>query len=355
MNLNEPPASLGLPTQQGTAEPEAAGDAQAPGQGSAIGQRPVAGPGISVDQDSAVGQGAATGPKPSPEHPSQPEQDPLPDEAESAWTRWLDTPSARYVLAWEQAEFDHAVSDVFGYYALQCGLPRLETLRENRMSLRLRACAWEQDDCDHPGAAPRVADLWIDRYDALPFADQSLDLVALPHILEFADDPHRVLREVDRVLRPEGRVVVSGFNPASLWGARQLMGRAVGRPFLPQELQFIGLPRLRDWFKLLGLEMDRGRFGCYRPAVTGERWLERTRFMEHAGDRWWPICGAVYFVCAIKRVAGMRMVGPRVRRRLPRAPVIVVAPNRVSDRPRLAESDASPLGRNEIAQSRRSR
>lgn len=272
------------------------------------------------------------------------------EEAADAWQRWLETPAARYVLAWEQAEFDHAVSDVFGYYALQCGLPRLRVLRENRMSLRLRACAWDQDDCASPARpteAGRAAtqaeagiasepdrsipEVWIDRYDALPFADQSLDLVGLPHVLEFADDPHRVLREVERVLRPEGRVMVSGFNPASLWGARQLVGRAVSSPFLPAELQFIGLPRLRDWFKLLGMEMDRGRFGCYRPAVKSERWLERTRFMEPAGDRWWPICGAVYFVSAIKRVPGMRLVGPRMRRRLPRAPAIAVAPHRVGE------------------------
>ncbi len=32
--------------------------------------------------------------------------------------------------------------------------------------------------------------------------------------------------------------------------------------------------------------------------------------MEHAGDRWWPVCGAVYFVCAVKRVRGMRLIGP---------------------------------------------
>jgi len=244
------------------------------------------------------------------------------------WRNWLASSAGRYVLDWEQAQFDSAVVDLFGYHALQCGLPELDALRENRMPHRFRACV-----PDDEGASRRV-DLWLDRYGALPLDTQSLDLVVLPHVLEFADDPHQVLREVDRVLRPEGRVIVSGFNPVSLWGARQILGRPLGRPFLPGDGQFIGLPRLRDWFKLLSFEMEHGRFGCYRPPCRSEKWLERTRFFESAGDRWWPICWAVYFVSAVKRVCGMRLVGPAIRRtrRLRRPAVAVIAPRRVRER-----------------------
>ena len=62
-------------------------------------------------------------------------------------------------------------------------------------------------------------------FDALPFPQHSVDLVVLPHSLELARDPHQTLREVERVLVPEGRVVIAGFNPASLWGMRQRAGR----------------------------------------------------------------------------------------------------------------------------------
>ena len=78
-------------------------------------------------------------------------------------------------------------------------------------------------------AKPRV----ICRYDELPFASQSIDLVALPHVLEFTDDPHEVLREVARVLMPEGRLIITGFNPLSLWGMRQGMRRLGTESFLP--------------------------------------------------------------------------------------------------------------------------
>lgn len=240
------------------------------------------------------------------------------------WQEWLESPPGEYVREWEQARFDAAVADLFGFHALQLGDAGIDALRDNRMPHRVRAA----QPRDRASAMP--VDLLVDRYSDLPIATESLDLVVLPHVLEFAADPHRVLREVDRVLRPEGRVVLSGFNPVSLWGMRQWWARAFAAgPFVPRDGTFIALPRLRDWFKLLGFEFDRGRYGCYRPPCHTRKWLDRSRFIEQAGDRWWPICGAVYVVSAIKRVPAIRLIGPV--RRVPR-PRHVPAPVAASGR-----------------------
>jgi SAM-dependent methyltransferase len=145
----------------------------------------------------------------------------------------------------------------------------------------------------------------------LPFEAQSVDLVVLPHTLEFTPDPHRLLREVERVLMPDGRLVIAGFNSLSLWGMRQSIGRMTRRPFVPGTHDLIAFTRLKDWIKLLGFEFDRGRFGCYRPPLLTDQWLNRYDFMESAGDRWWPIFGATYMITAVKRVRGMRMIGPK--------------------------------------------
>ena len=67
---------------------------------------------------------------------------------------------------------------------------------------------------------------------------------------------------------------------------------------------------MRDWLRLLGFEVESVRFGCYRPAVRGQRALDRMAWMERLGDRWWPILGAAYFIVAIKRVHGMRLLSP---------------------------------------------
>jgi SAM-dependent methyltransferase len=211
---------------------------------------------------------------------------------------WFETPKGAYVLDWERGQFDNAVEDVFGFNAVQIGLPTIDFLRANRMPYRF--CIGREPACD-VSADPR----------SLPLASQSVDLVVLPHVLEFGAEPHQILREAERVLMPEGQIVISGFNPLSLWGAKRWMRRT--RTEYPWCGDFIGLLRLRDWLKLLGFELNGGRFGCYAPPFSQSKWLERFAFMEKAGDRWWPICGGVYVVRAIKRVLGMRLVTPQWR------------------------------------------
>lgn len=239
--------------------------------------------------------------------------------AMASLSAFLATPPGRYALAWEQIQLDRVVSDIFGFHAVQLGLPEFDTLRENRMPLRLVA----SNRLAGAGASDRPVAL-VTGFEELPFATASVDLVVLPHTLEFASEPHQVLREVDRILVPEGQVVITGFNPASLWGARQALTRIGARPFLPLEGQFISLPRIKDWLKLLSFEVNRGRFGGYAPWARSERWLSRCGFMEKAGDRWWPVLGALTMVTAIKRVRGMRLVGPALKRR--EAPAAAVAP-----------------------------
>ena len=224
---------------------------------------------------------------------------------------FLDSAPGRYVLEWEQRVLDAAVADIFGYHAMQLGMPQIDALRENRMPLRCVALdgssaisAWTEGETNGRRETAVVA-----RFDELPFASTSIDLLVLPHVLEFAQEPHRVLRDVDRVLVPEGHLVLTGFNPASLWGAHHWMGRIGVRPFLPRSSQLIALPRLKDWLKLLSFEVNRGRFGCYLPWVRTESWIARLSFLEKAGDRWWPFLGGIYALTAVKRVHGMRLVG----------------------------------------------
>jgi SAM-dependent methyltransferase len=221
---------------------------------------------------------------------------------------WLNTPPGRYLLDWERSRFDVAVADVFGYHALQLGLPELPGLHNNRMPHRWLAMPAPAE----PGLAPTL----VCDFAALPFAENSLDLLLLPHALELSPDPHATLREVERVLLPEGRVVISGLNPLSLWGLHQSRTRllyrlGLGDNYLPEVGNAIGYWRLRDWLRLLSFEVESVQFGCYRPAVRSAAWLQRFAWMDPLGERTWPILGSVYFVVAVKRVRGMRLLGPR--------------------------------------------
>ncbi|TSE27600.1 Methyltransferase domain protein [Tepidimonas aquatica] len=254
--------------------------------------------------------------------------------AGQALAAWFCTPPGRYLLAWEARHFADAVADAFGYHALQLGMPQLDALAANRMPHRWLA-APEEAPPDLVVVQPpqRPIDL-VAHAAALPFAADSLDLVVLPHTLELSADPHAVLREVERVLVPNGRVVISGLNPLSLWGLRQARahlwaragwaGSRWARPYLPEAGAFIGLGRLLDWLRLLSLEAERVERGCYRPAVRSEHWLRRWAWMDRCGALLWPPLGAVYFIVAVKRVRGMRLLGPAWRpTRAAAAPAVV--------------------------------
>ena len=294
------------------------------------------------------------------------------------WSDWTTSAPGRYVMAWEQAQLDRVVSDIFGYRAIQLGTPQLDALRENRMPGRIltldpsspssspfqlpptrpgadrlvqteskRAASFAQSvrhsamHASRPtfvhardnGASALHAPagrttMWGDFLE-LPFENQSVDLLVMPHTLEFTDDPHALLREAERVLVPEGKLIIVGFNSLSLWGVRQSVNRLNRRPFLPADTDLIAFTRLKDWIKLLGFELSRGRFGCYRPPLGNQQWLDRCAFMESAGDRWWPIFGAVYSITAVKRVTRIRLIGPAWKKKPAVVPALapVAAPN----------------------------
>lgn len=254
---------------------------------------------------------------------------------------WLQTPPGLCLLAWEQAHFAQAVPDLFGFNALQLGVPELDALEANRMPHRWLALTHALTATDDPERFPfagRPTGLVCDPA-ALPFQANSLDLLTLPHTLELSADPHGVLREAARVLRPEGRVVISGLNPLSLWALRQRQAHLCARVglqrmadaalYLPRAGEFIGYWRLRDWLRLLDFELESTQFGIYQPAVRSERWMQRLAWMDKLGSRWWPILGAVYMVVAVKRVRGVRLLGPAWK---PYKPATAGAPVSVAGR-----------------------
>ncbi len=218
-------------------------------------------------------------------------------------SEWFSSDQGRYLLGYEQDYFDRTVNDIFGYNALQLGLPEYNFLRNSRIPLCFTGS-------DQAGVCVRMCG------DELPIASGSLDLILLPHILEFSEQPHQILREAERALRAEGSLIISGFNPHSLWGLHRNLARRRGYPWCGH---FIALHRLKDWLALLGFEVAEVFFSAYAPPFQPQLML------EGVGRRWWPVSGGVYFVHAIKRVPGMRLLKPSwnegfVKNLLPAAP-----------------------------------
>ena len=227
----------------------------------------------------------------------------------ASFQQWLQTPLGRYLLAAEQDLLDRWVSDVFGYRSLQLGLPSLCGLQANRMPSRWvmdESCVFSEwpikleTQCETGKGVvgfPNL-NLWGE-FHALPFPRQSIDLLILPHTLEISTDPRAVLREMDRILMPEGRVIFLGFHRWSLWGL------ACRR--WPNS-QRIAYTRLMDWLALLNFEVERSQFMAYCPPIQSQRWLRRFAWLDNWGYRCMPRLGGIYAVAAIKRVHGVRLI-----------------------------------------------
>ncbi len=226
---------------------------------------------------------------------------------------WYQTPLGQYLLEKERAYLDDVTPDIFGFHALQLGMPGVDLLRESRIAHKMRVATLGEPD------------LYAKCHE-LPIATQSVDLVVLPHVLEFAGEPHAILREVDRVMMPEGRLVIVGFNPWSLWGLRSSLGYS--RDQHPWNGRFLSLLRVKDWLALLGFDVSAGRLIAYAPPFDSDKVRRRFGFMEPAGDRWWAVGGAVYLLQAIKRVRGMRLITPAWQEKAAREKAFIAAAKR---------------------------
>lgn len=211
---------------------------------------------------------------------------------------------------WERGTLDPLVADIFGFHALQVGALSFEGLSASRMPHRWYLA--EAASHNEPAISPEAfagGGRTVLRAEpvALPFPANAIDLVLMPHTLEHTADPHAVLREAERVLVPEGRLVITAFNPVGLWGtSRWWHGRRGG------ELasgDWLTPWRLRDWLRLLNFEVEISRFGCFAPPWAPQPWHLETHWSQRVADRWFPMVGGVYALVAVKRVPGVRLLG----------------------------------------------
>jgi len=213
---------------------------------------------------------------------------------------WFDGDLGRQTVRTETAILDQLLGTYFGYHLLQVSVqPRAICTASpihNKMQLGL-----DPDD---------TADLMANP-SALPFADDSIDVVVAQHVLEFANNPHQLLREFSRIVLPMGRIIVIGFNPASLWGVWKAFARYRGRA--PWNAAFIRSGRLMDWMNLLSFKIDRAQFCQYGVPVASRR-ESRPDFSRGLSRRANLPVGGVYVIVAQKHVGTMTQIRPNWQR-----------------------------------------
>lgn len=226
-----------------------------------------------------------------------------PKKARTGLRRWYAGALGQNWQKQEQILLDALLADCFGYHVLQIGKPgEGELCSASRINHRV---VLSEEALALTGAETAL----YAQPHALPIASATVDVVVLPHVLPFTEQAHELLREVERVLIPDGRVIVLGFNPWSLFGlARLLLGWRSEAPWCGH---FYSCWRLRDWLRLLGFDTQSPHYYFYRPPLSRAGILQRLGFMEKWGRQFWPVFGGGYILFAQKRVTTFTPIRPR--------------------------------------------
>lgn len=221
------------------------------------------------------------------------------------WRRmreWLDTPLGVNLLTGLQAGLTPLVSKMYGYRLLVVGEPGFATtIDPNFIKHRFLL---------HPYSEQAEGFLAVDsRLDMLAIACDSIDIVYLPHTLEFAQNPHEVLREAYRVLAPEGHLVIAGFNPISIWGLVRIFARLTQRA--PWVANTVGVNKLKDWLSLLGFDIDKTSYYGFNIPINNAKFLSKTKVFDNiVSGIDLPICNN-YILTAQKRVLPLTPIKPK--------------------------------------------
>jgi SAM-dependent methyltransferase len=226
----------------------------------------------------------------------------------AALNDWFKTPLGRLLLEREQEHINSMIPNLFGYHLLQVGqLADVNLLEQSRIP---HCSIMDMDQhllhkLDHKVCSlGGLAEQW-------PIQTDCVDVIVLPHVLEYSVNPHQVLREVDRALIAEGHVVILGFNPWSLWGLWRLLLKPWKK--LPWRGRFFSITRVTDWLSLLGFELVYCQSYLYRPPVQRVGIMRRLRFIENLSQRFCPYRGGGYMLVAKKKVTTLMPVKPRWR------------------------------------------
>jgi len=110
----------------------------------------------------------------------------------------------------------------------------------------------------------------------LPIQTESMDLVIVPHLLDFDAHRFKTMREIHRVLKPGGELVVLNFNPLSMYVRMQfLWDKKLGESW---RAHFMSRARVLDWLKLLNFELlTTAEFGLDQFSVSNGRFASAPR------------------------------------------------------------------------------
>lgn len=210
---------------------------------------------------------------------------------------WQQMRNGQWVSESIQMRLDEWCPKFFGYHMLKLG----------GLSCEITTCNCNiqhqvQVDMTNP-----LHNVIADAYD-LPFSEKSFDTILLAHQLDYCNDPHRLLREVDRVMVDDGYLILTGFNPISWTGASSIL------PWRKNDLPWSGRmytpSRVKDWLGLLNYEVVHS--DCYA-LFPFKRYRPMWTWIENGVGQCLTSFGTQYFIVARKRTYPLKPIKPHWR------------------------------------------
>jgi len=235
-------------------------------------------------------------------------------------TSWNELPSGDVILSEINSQLAPWWPKFFGYHLLKIGALSGE-IDSTNCAIKHQVTLFDNKKMD------KISGNFFDQHslyaeiDDLPILEHSVDVCLLSHALEFTLDPHHVIREANRVLIPNGYLVITGYNPFSLVGLNKFI--PYRRQQSPWKERFFSTMRIKDRLQLMGFEILMEQ-SCLHSAlankmshgVISQRWRK-------LAARFIPSLGSVYVIVAKKRVLPLTPIKPKWKLRPKLSPVNV--------------------------------
>lgn len=224
------------------------------------------------------------------------------------WNHWLGHLPGRHVLDAEKKFLPHLISQYYGKHVLLIGTPKQHLLLKSSM-MPIQHLLGPLLSHQHLNNVGSIESELVE----LPIASGSVDMVILPHMLEYLDNPRQLLAEACRVVKPEGHIIICGFNPLSLWGLRKWLARG---KHIPWSGNFIAPMQIKSWLSLVDFKLVRQSMILFRPPITHEKIYKKLKFMEWLGKKCFKPFGGVYVLVAQAKVTPLTPIKLRWKQQL---------------------------------------
>lgn len=202
-------------------------------------------------------------------------------------------------LAREELEkaLEPIVQRIFGYYLVKIGSLSSQVNLPTCTIKNQFSCAPHANKHNHLCA----------KSSSLPLQNNSVDAFVVLGELDFAQDPHQIIREIDRAITSDGRLVIAGFNPFSIAGIMKYL--PINRKNILHQGRFFTPSRIRDWLALLNFEIVQQENLVYSSLFMHTQLTSQSRVQKFC-KRYLPWLSSMYIIEARKREIPLSPIKP---------------------------------------------